>query len=72
MERGKKPFTAWGRKVAHYLVDKPMSQAELAAKAGVKLTTLRETMIGRCAGIELIPVVDKYMEENPAPRETVV
>ena len=71
MRTVKKPHTAWGRKVSHYLVDMNMSQEELALKSGVKLPTLRDVIYGRSVGIKLVPIVEQYMADNPPPEEAV-
>ena len=49
-----KPKTDFGIEVRVFTATTGMNMKELAAKAGVKYTTLVETTTGRCAGIELI------------------
>lgn len=56
-----KPKTDFGIEVRLFTAQTGMTVKELAERSGVKYTTLIETTTGRCAGLQLIPIVREYM-----------
>ncbi|MEG1564874.1 MAG: hypothetical protein RR365_14295 [Bacteroides sp.] len=56
-----KPKTDFGIEVRIFTAQTGMTVKELAEAAGVKYTTLVETTTGRCAGHQLIPIVQNFM-----------
>lgn len=58
---GTKPKTDFGIEVFAFTKQVGMTVKTLAENSGVKCTTLREAMTGRCAGHKVKPVVREYM-----------
>lgn len=59
----KKERTKFGVELSVFAARTGLTLKEVAEKSGVKYTTLIETSTGRCAGHELIPKVEKFMQE---------
>lgn len=57
----KRPKTEFGLEVREFTGREGITLKELAAAAGVKYTTMVDTMTGRCAGHQLIPIVRSFM-----------
>lgn len=70
---GTKPKTDFGIEVFVFSKQTGMTIKTLAENCGVKLSSLRETMTGRCAGHQIKPTVREYMSnylsENADKRE---
>lgn len=57
----RKPKTDFGVEVKMFTARTGMTLRELAQRSGVKYTTLLDTTVGRCAGVELIPAVRDFI-----------
>lgn len=57
----RKPKTDFGIEVKMFTARTGMTLRELAQRSGVKYTTLLDTTVGRCAGVELIPAVRNFI-----------
>lgn len=69
----RKPKTKFGLEVKLFTAKTGMTLKQLADNSGVKYTTLLEATTGRSKGYELIPKVQRYMneyiKENEEPKE---
>lgn len=57
----RKPKTEFGIEVKMFTARTGMTLRELAQRSGVKYTTLLDTTVGRCAGVDLIPLVRDFI-----------
>ena len=63
------PLTEWGIKLTNFKLRYSITIKEIAEASGVKVTVLRQVMIGKIPGYIIIDKVEKFMEEYEAANE---
>ena len=61
--------TPWGIKIINFKERYGMTLKELSTRAGVKVSVLRQVMIGKTPGYEIVGKVDSFISDYEARHE---